>query len=238
VSYVLQKDSGNDYLMQRLHEKPWMFHQAKTLKLSPFIQMYLRSLKKNDSIHSNHVEMYLNRIIVTSRIEIDVVSSFILIYASVLHDVGYRQSAHNHHSESADMVIEHADKFLIGDDNLAKAISDIIRVHGDADIGLLHKLPEYYPISSIDLMQPVNLKFLAALFKLSDDLDNTYARLLGLPDDQFRSKIDHIDVGPQIIRIESSDPSAKETTKEYLQKSIKVLKPILQNQGIQIEEVL
>lgn len=152
-----------------------------------FIKSYakelLHSLKKNNFVHSKNIESRLDNIIPDNIKEAMIPGEiFILIYSIYLHDIGYLINKSNHSQASYNEIINNYQKYMIFDKYQAEAIAIVCKGHGDESAYPIEEIDKNFGVDSLDKNNTLNLRFLAALLRLGDDIDNAYTRVMNIPD--------------------------------------------------------
>ena len=170
---------------------------------------WLKGIEKNGIEHSKRLEGYLDRLIPDKlKKKLETAEIFILLYAVYLHDIGYRNrqgeiESDNHPLRSKEYILEDPNKYLFdrfppmkkGEaPRAAKAVATVCYGHAPESICPLDniddKFPDYYLCK-----ETLNLRLLAALLRLADEMDQPYMRL-----GHFRKHISLVEIGTDIVR--------------------------------------
>ncbi len=178
--YKLRNDLSFYELLNQKEQKPYFGPRIQVLKQDADRE-WLRSLGKNDFRHSESVENYL-KLLVHDEIKetFSAGEIFVLLYAVYLHDIGYQTGKDRHEKNSYEDIINDYKKYKLNDRFEAKAVALVC--YG-------HALEEEYPLRNIKAEYGVTgfgdralrLRFLAALLRLADEIDNAYTRVSGYP---------------------------------------------------------
>jgi hypothetical protein len=152
---------------------------------------WLEGIEKNGVEHSKRLEDYLNRLIPYEFKErLEPAEVFILLYAVYLHDIGYRNEqgkieSDNHPLRSKDYILKDPKKYLFdrfssmkkGEAPLAaQAVAEVCYGHAHESICPLRNISNNFGDSCL-CKDALNLRRLAALLRLADEMDQAYIRL-------------------------------------------------------------
>uniref|UniRef100_UPI0027BAFEED HD domain-containing protein n=1 Tax=Desulfobulbus sp. TaxID=895 RepID=UPI0027BAFEED len=212
---------------------------------------WLRSLGKNDFLHSKNVEMILDRLvpdhIKTDQNIFDHGEIFILLEAIYLHDIGRLQSNLHHEMESYEIIKNNYSKFHLQNLFEADAISQVCAAHADEAIWPIKKCEKNYGISNLTSSgRTFNLQKLGALLRIADELDNSFIRVNGLRGEE--GSIRHIirDVNPipskGIVEIQAHPITWEDwiillKIKDYTQKRIREVQSYLEESKLEYYQV-
>ena|GEM_PF-4663722 len=169
---------------------------------------WLEGIEKNGIDHSKRLEDYLDRLIPDEfKEKLKPAEVFILLYAVYLHDIGYRKDdgsiePKEHPKRSKEKILKEPANYLFGNfpsrrsepPSAAKAVAEVCYGHAPESICPLDniddKFPDYYLCE-----ETLNLRLLAALLRLADEMDQPYIRL-----GHFRKHISLVEIGTDIVR--------------------------------------
>ena len=202
---------------------------------------YLRSLGKNDFSHSEKIEQILDRLIP------DVIKNndqyfdhgdiFLLLSSVYLHDIGRTKKNTDHEIESGKMIISNPNEYHL-EVHQASAISQIVSSHASEEKWPIRNNDKNFGLIDItNTGKTYDLQVLGALLRLADELDNTFVRTRGLPDQN--GNIRHLirDVNPVIekgiIEIHASPSTWREYSelnkiKSDTEKRLREIQPFLE----------
>ncbi len=197
---------------------------------------WLEGIQKNGIDHSRRLEDYLNSLIRDEfKKKLKPAEIFILLYAVYLHDIGYRNEngeieARGHPLRSRDYILESPDRYLFdqfppmktGEAPLAaQAVAIVCYGHAPESTCLLASIRNDFPDASL-CKEPLNLRRLAALLRLADEMDQAYIRL-GHP----RDRIHLPEIGTGIVRLHwKGDQSVGEELDDLVQEINETLEPV------------
>ncbi len=157
---------------------------------------WLEGIPKNGIDHSRRLEDYLNKLIPDNfKKKLKPAERFILLYAVYLHDIGYRNKdgtieSDNHPLRSKQYILENPDKYLFdqfpcmnpGEPPLAaQAVAEVCYGHASESLCRLEDIQ--YDFGDACLCQePINLRRIAALLRLADEMDQAYIPTTQLSD--------------------------------------------------------
>lgn len=169
---------------------------------------WLEGIEKNGIDHSKRLEGYLDQLIPDEfKEKFKPAEIFILLYAVYLHDIGYRKDdgsieSEDHPKRSKEKILKEPATYLFGifpyrgeDPPLAaKAVATVCCSHASESIcpldNINDKFPDYYLCE-----ETLNLRLLAALLRLADEMDQPYMRL-----GHLRKHISLVEIGTDIVR--------------------------------------
>ncbi|MFX0202756.1 MAG: hypothetical protein ACFFCW_42170 [Candidatus Hodarchaeota archaeon] len=224
------------------HNKKWLRSRAIEIKKSPDgAKSWLKDLGKNDFEHAEAVEEYVAKILLESKVKLSPEEIYLILHSVYAHDVGYRISEKDHAKHTHDMITKNSDKFFIHDRNLAEAVALISLAH---DIDDINMIPENFPIDFLNKTDEFDLRFLGALLRIADELDQGYLRVFNRIGEEtsLRANVYHVEIGPQIIKLKTKPKTRddwnnlKEIT-DYIQTQLDVIKEIISKRGIKLEQV-
>lgn len=142
--------------------------------------MWLRDLGKNDIIHSENIENYLDMLVPDemkhNEATFDKTEIFLLLYAVYLHDIGRGLTDNGHEKASYNEILTNYAKYGLQNEHEAKAVAEICYGHAKESERPINGIPSSYGIAGL-CNRPVNLQFLAALLRLADETDHCYLRI-------------------------------------------------------------
>lgn len=171
---------------------------------------WLERIPKNGIDHSRRLEDYLNKLIPDNfKKKLKPAEIFILLYAVYLHDIGYRNEngkieSRDHPLRSKSYILKNPDRYLFaqfppmkaGDAPLAaEAIAQVCYGHAPESICSLRSIPNDFGDFCL-CQDPLNLRRLAALLRLADEMDQAYIRL-----GHLRDSISLPEIGTGIVRL-------------------------------------
>jgi serine/threonine-protein kinase len=151
---------------------------------------WLEGNEKNGVDHSKRLEDYLDRLIPDEfKEKLKPAEVFILLYAVYLHDIGYRNKqgeieSRDHPLRSKKYILKDHKKYLFdrfpsmkkGEAPLAaQAVADVCYGHAHESVCPLRDIPNDFGDSCL-CNDPLNLRRLAALLRLADEMDQVYIR--------------------------------------------------------------
>src|SRR5574341_2256439 len=224
--------------------KNTIFEDRINLLINDAKNKWLRDLGKNDFIHSNNVENYLDRL-VPDEIKInenifDKAEIFLLLYAVYLHDIGRIDDENHHEKRTYDKILELPERYQLNNKYEAIAIAEICYGHAKESEKPIKSIRTDYGIAELG-NKPLNLQFLAALLRLADEVDNAYTRVQGVKDQSgsIRNLIRFIrfDTDRWIIEFQSEPVTWKDwiglrDIKSYTQTRLDEIKDILELKGL------
>ena len=195
---------------------------------------WLEGNEKNGAEHSRRLEGYLHRLIPDEfKKKLKPAEIFILLYAVYLHDIGYRKDdgsiePKEHPKRSKEKILKEPATYLFGNfpsrgsdpPSAAKAVATVCYGHAPESIcpldNINDKFPDHYLCS-----ETLNLRLLAALLRLADEMDQPYMRL-----GHFRKHISLVEIGTDIVRWywEDLGENAGADLEKQVQKTKKALK--------------
>jgi formylglycine-generating enzyme required for sulfatase activity len=199
---------------------------------------WLEGIPKNGIDHSRRLEGYLNRLIPGEfKKRLKPAEIFILLYAVHLHDIGYRKEdgtieSRDHPLRSKQYILKNPDKYLFdrfpcmnpGEPPLAaQAVAEVCYGHASESLCRLEDIQ--YDFGDACLCQePINLRRIAALLRLADEMDQAYVRL---GPSFFRKHISLVDIGQGIVRwYWQGDEGVGKALHEQADKINEVLEPV------------
>ena len=205
---------------------------------------WLRDLGKNDFVHSNNIENHLN-LMVPDAIKnnekiFDKAEIFLLLYAVYLHDIGRSTNENSHEYETYNKILNNPDEFGLKNKFEANAVAEICYGHAKESEKPISSIRTDYGIAGLS-NKPLNLRFLAALLRLADEVDNAYTRVQGVKgqDNNIRNLIRfiHFDNFRWIIEFQTEPVTWKDwielkRIRRYTQKRLDEIKDILESKGL------
>ena len=185
------------------------FHEH-ILRVREEASNWLEGIEKNGVEHSKRLEDYLNRLIPDEfKEKLKPAEVFILLYAVYLHDIGYRNEqgeieSNNHPLRSKNYILKDPRKYLFdqfpsmkkGEAPLAaQAVADVCYGHAHESVCPLRDISYNFGDTCL-CMDPLNLRRLAALLRLADEMDQAYIRL-----GHLRNSISLPAISPGIVRM-------------------------------------
>ncbi len=206
---------------------------------------WLRELGKNDIIHSKNVEEILDRLVPDvlkkNESKFDKAEIFLLLCAIYLHDIGRKINEYYHERESYNEIKNDPKKYHLINEYEAEAVALICLGHSRESDYSIHKIPKDFGIFGYSSSgRTLNLQNMAALLRISDELDNTFTRVRGLKEnDSPRKAIRDINPIPTkgIIEFQVSPSTWKhsfllEKMKNYTQQRLSEVQEILNDLGL------
>jgi formylglycine-generating enzyme required for sulfatase activity/GTPase SAR1 family protein len=169
---------------------------------------WLGGNEKNGIDHSKRLEDYLDRLIPDKfKKKLKPAEIFILLYAVYLHDIGYRNEqgeieSLDHPLRSKNYILKDPKKYLFdrfppmkeGEAPLAaQAVATVCYGHAPESICPLNNIDDKFPDHYL-CSETLNLRLLAALLRLADEMDQPYMRL-----GHFRKHISLVEIGTDIV---------------------------------------
>jgi formylglycine-generating enzyme required for sulfatase activity len=195
---------------------------------------WLEGIEKNGIEHSKRLEGYLDRLIPDEfKKKLKPAEVFILLYAVYLHDIGYRKDdgsiePKDHPKRSEEKILKEPATYLFGNflsrgsepPSAAKAVATVCYGHAPESICPLDKIDDKFPDQTL-CSETLNLRLLAALLRLADEMDQPYMRL-----GHFRKHISLVEIGTDIVRWywEDLGKNAGADLEKQVQKTEKALK--------------
>jgi hypothetical protein len=207
---------------------------------------WLRQLGKNDLKHSQSVERILDSLVLdsikTDSSIFDPGEIFLLLVAVYLHDIGRRIPTLHHELEAYDQIRMFPSKYYLRNKFEAEAIAQICAAHASEQLWPISKCDPNYGIADLSsTSRPFNLQRLGALLRVADEIDNTYVRIKGIPDQMgsVRNIIRFINPIPQkgLIEIQAEPESWQEwedliKIRDYCQTRLREVAKYLEETGI------
>ena len=152
---------------------------------------WLKDIEKNGVEHSRRLEGYLDRLIPDEfKEKLKPAEVFILLYAVYLHDIGYRNEqgeieSRDHPLRSKNYILKDPRKYLFdqfppmkkGEAPLAaQAVAEVCYGHAHESVCPLRDVSNNFGDTCL-CKDPLNLRRLAALLRLADEIDQAYIRL-------------------------------------------------------------
>jgi len=171
---------------------------------------WLEGNDKNGVEHSRRLEGYLDRLIPDEfKKKLKPAEIFILLYAVYLHDIGYRNEqgeieSRDHPLRSKKYILKDPRKYLFdrfpsmkkGEAPLAaQAVAEVCYGHAHESVCPLRDISNDFGDSCL-CKDPINLRRLAALLRLADEMDQAYIRL-----GHLRNSISLPAISPGIVRM-------------------------------------
>jgi formylglycine-generating enzyme required for sulfatase activity/GTPase SAR1 family protein len=173
---------------------------------------WLEGIEKNGIDHSKRLEGYLDRLIPDEfKKKLKPAEVFILLYAVYLHDIGYRNEegkieSDNHPLRSKDYILRDPKKYLFSPDQFppmkqgeaplaAEAVAEVCYGHAHNSVCPLGEIPNDFGDQHL-CSEELNLRRLAALLRLADEMDQAYIRL-----GHLRDRISLPKIAPGIARM-------------------------------------
>jgi hypothetical protein len=212
-------------------------HIAKVKETS---EQWLAGIGKNGIEHARRLEDHLNCLIPDEfKKQLKPAEIFILLYAVYLHDIGYRREdgnidAYKHPERSRTYIIENPDKYLFDQfprmwkRRLVKTAELVAMIcYGHAPESLL-PLRDISNNDGDEYLSPhnlLNLRRLAALLRLADEMDQAYIREGAV--ETVRDHISLIEIIPGKITLRwTGDEKAGQKIKEAVVKINEILGPV------------
>ena len=197
---------------------------------------WLEGVEKNGVEHSRRLEDYLNRLIPDEfKKKLKPAEVFILLYAVYLHDIGYRNEhgkiePSDHPLRSRNYILEDPKKYLFdqfppmkeGEAPLAaQAVAEVCYGHAHESIRHLRDISNNFGDTCL-CKDPLNLRRLAALLRLADEMDQAYIRL-----GHLRNSISLPAISPGIVRMHwKGNQSVGEALDDFVQGINETLEPV------------
>ena len=152
---------------------------------------WLDGIEKNGIDHSKRLEGYLDQLIPDEfKEKLKPAEVFIFLYAVCLHDIGYRNEqgeieSSDHPLRSKKYILEDPRKYLFdrfpsmkkGEAPLAaQAVAEVCYGHAHESVCPLRDIPNDFGDQNL-CQKGLNLRRLAALLRLADEMDQAYIRL-------------------------------------------------------------
>jgi hypothetical protein len=152
---------------------------------------WLKGIEKNGIDHSQRLEGYLDSLIPDEfKKRLKPAEIFILLYAVYLHDIGYRKEngeieSHDHPLRSRDYILNNPDTYLFDQfpsmkpgepPRAAEAVAEVCYGHAPESTCPLASIPNDFGDAFL-CKDSLNLRRLAALLRLADEMDQAYTRL-------------------------------------------------------------
>ncbi|OPL09455.1 MAG: hypothetical protein AVO38_11045 [delta proteobacterium ML8_D] len=197
---------------------------------------WLEGIDKNGIEHSRRLEGYLDCLIPDKfKKKLKPAEVFILLYAVYLHDIGYRNEqgpieSRDHPLRSRKYILKDPRKYLFdrfpsmneGEAPLAaQAVADVCYGHAPESVCPLRDIPNGFGDSCL-CKEPLNLRRLAALLRLADEMDQAYVRL-----GHLRNYISLPEISPGIVRMHwKGNQDVGEVLDDLVQKINETLEPV------------
>lgn len=197
---------------------------------------WLEGIDKNGIEHSKRLEGYLNRLIPDEfKEKLKPAEAFILLYAVYLHDIGYRNEqgrieSRDHPLRSKKYILKDPGKYLFGRfppmnegeaPLAAQAVADVCHGHAHESVCPLRDIPNGFGDLCL-CNDTLNLRRLAALLRLADEMDQAYIRL-----GHLRNCISLPEISPRIVRMHwKGDQGFGEALSDLVQKINETLEPV------------
>ena len=197
---------------------------------------WLEGVEKNGIDHSKRLEGYLDCLIPDEfKKKLKPAEIFILLYAVYLHDIGYRNEqgeiqSRDHPLRSKKYILEDPNKYLF--DRFppmkkeeaplaAQAVAEVCYGHAHESVCPLRDIPNDFGDSCL-CKDPLNLRCLAALLRLADEMDQTYIRL-----GHLRNSISLPAISSGIVRMHwKGNQSVGEALSDLVQEINETLEPV------------
>jgi len=203
-------------------------------KVSKEASKWLKGIEKNGVKHSRRLEGYLDRLIPDEfKEKLKPAEVFILLYAVYLHDIGYRKDdrsieSEDHPKRSKEKILKEPATYLFGNfpyrgsdpPSAAKAVATVCYGHAPESICPLDSIPDKFSDQSL-CSETLNLRLLAALLRLADEMDQPYMRL-----GHLRKHISLVEIGTDIVRWhwEDLEKNAGADLEKQAQETMKALR--------------
>jgi len=197
---------------------------------------WLKGIEKNGIDHSKRLEDYLNRLIPDEfKKKLKPAEIFILLYAVYLHDIGYRDEqgkieSRDHPLRSKKYILKDPRKYLFdlfppmneGEaPRAAQAVAEVCYGHAHESVCPLRDIPNDFGDFCL-CKDPINLRRLAALLRLADEMDQAYIRL-----GYLRNSISLPAISPGIVRMHwKGDQRVGEALSDLVQEINETLEPV------------
>ena len=211
------------------------FHEH-ILRVRKETSTWLKCLEKNGVEHSKRLEDYLNHLIPDEfKEKLKPAEVFILLYAVYLHDIGYRNEqgeieSRDHPLRSKNYILKDLKKYFFdrfplmkeGEAPLAaQAIAEVCYGHAHESVCPLRDIPNDFGDQHL-CIELLNLRRLAALLRLTDEMDQAYIRL-----GHLRNSISLPAISPGIVRMHwNGDQSVGEALSDLVQEINEILQPV------------
>lgn len=197
---------------------------------------WLEGIEKNGIDHSKRLEGYLDQLIPDEfKKKLKPAEIFILLYAVYLHDIGYRNEQgkiepSDHPLRSKKYILEDPNKYLF--DRFpsmkereaplaAQVVAEVCYGHAHESIRPLRDISNAFGDSCL-CKDPLNLRRLAALLRLADEMDQAYIRL-----GHLRNSISLPAISPGIVRMHwNGDQGVGEALVDLVQEINETLVPV------------
>jgi len=201
---------------------------------------WLEGIEKNGVEHSKRLEDYLDLLIPDEfKEKLKPAEVFILLYAVYLHDIGYKvedkdgkikEVSQGHPLRSKEYILANPAKYLFdqfppmkqGEVPLAaQAVAEVCHGHAHESICPLRNISNDFGDFTL-CKDPLNLRRLAALLRLTDEMDQAYIRL-----GRLRDRIRLPAISPGIVRMHwKGDQSVGEALSDLVQEINETLEPV------------
>jgi len=188
---------------------------------------WLEGIEKNGVEHSRRLEDYLNRLILDEfKKKLKPAEIFLLLYAVYLHDIGYRNEkgvieSHDHPLRSRKYILKDPRKYLFdrfppmqkGELSLAaQAVATVCYGHAHESVCPLRDISNDFGDQNL-CQKGLNLRRLASLLRLADEMDQAYIRL-----GHLRNSISLLAISPGIVRMHwKGNQSVGEALDDFVQ---------------------
>jgi len=229
--------------------KGTIFEDRINLLIEDSKNKWLRDLGKNDIIHSNNIENYLDRLvpdeIKLNENNFDKAEVFLLLYAVYLHDIGRSEDETHHEKKTYDNILNYYEKYKLNNKFEAYAVAEICYGHAKESEKSIKSIRPDYGIEGLS-NKVLNLQFLAALLRLADEVDNAYTRVQGTKQEKgsVRNLIRfiNIDTTRWIIEFQSEPANWKDWTelkriRSYTQSRLDEIREILESKELSYYQI-
>jgi serine/threonine-protein kinase len=197
---------------------------------------WLKGIEKNGVEHSKRLEDYLDQLIPDEfKEKLKPAEIFILLYAVYLHDIGYRNErgeieSRDHPLRSKNYILKDLKKYFFDRFPLMKEGEAPLAAQAVADVCYGHAHESVCPLQDISndfgdqnlCQKGLNLRRLAALLRLADEMDQAYIRL-----GHLRNSISLPAISPGIVRMHwNGDQSVGEALVDLVQEINETLVPV------------
>jgi len=211
------------------------FHEH-ILRVGKEASSWLEGIEKNGVGHSKRLEGYLDQLIPDEfKKKLKPAEIFILLYAVYLHDIGYRDEqgkieSRDHPLRSKKYILKDPQKYLFDQfspmnegeaPRAAQAVAEVCYGHAHESVCPLRDIPNDFGDFCL-CKDPINLRRLAALLRLADEMDQAYIRL-----GYLRNSISLPAISPGIVRMHwRGDLSVGEALSDLVQGINEILQPV------------
>ena len=212
-------------------------------------------LGKNGFEHSSKVEKYLNDLVPDKvKKKLNKFEIYVLLCAVYLHDIGYLKDGQliskGHPERSYNKIFTDYSEFKelkeygIDNEHKARPIALVCFGHTSEKELPLRKIPDKYCVD--EWKGNLNLRFLSAILRLADDIDNPYTRVLGREEEKesMRSKVSGVIIDTERWRItfitilsNSEEWKKLDGMKRYTQERLSEIMSVIEPAGLLYDSI-